>query len=112
VPDRHHDDMDGLRGGLHHPTLTDGLQPSCACSGSCWQPRRHTSPPYTWVVHLLGLDGSVVDTAVPDSAVIDTAVIDTAVIDTAVVIVDSAVPDTRPDSAVPDLPTLCRRMCV
>jgi len=36
--------------------------------------------------------------------VIDTAVIDTAVIDTAVVIVDSAVPDTRPDSAVPDLP--------
>jgi len=31
-------------------------------------------------------------------------VIDTAVIDTAVVIVDSAVPDTRLDSAVPDLP--------
>jgi hypothetical protein len=63
-----------------------------------------TPATYTWEAHLLGLDGSVVDTAVPDSAVIDTAVIDTAVIDTAVILADSAVPDTRPDSAVSDLP--------
>jgi hypothetical protein len=53
-----------------------------------------TPAAYTWEVHLLGLDGSVVDTAVPDSAVIDGAVI----------LADSAVPDTRLDSAVPDLP--------
>ena len=86
------------------PTLTDGSHTLYVRAVDLAGNPDATPATYTWVVHLLGLDGSVVDTAVPDSAVIDTAVIDTAVIDTAVVIVDSAVPDTRPDSAVPDLP--------
>jgi hypothetical protein len=76
------------------PALTDGTHTLYVHAVDLAGNVDATPATYTWVVHLLGLDGSVVDTAVPDSAVIDTAV----------VIVDSAVPDTRPDSAVPDLP--------
>jgi hypothetical protein len=86
------------------PALTDGSHTLYVRAVDAAGNVDATPESYPWVVHLLGLDGSVVDTAVLDSAVIDTAVIDTAVIDTAVVIVDSAVPDTRPDSAVPDSP--------
>jgi hypothetical protein len=80
------------------PALTDGSHTLYVRAVDLAGNPDATPATYTWVVHLLGLDGSVVDTAVPDSAVIDTAVIDTAVI-----LADSAVPDTRPDSAVPDL---------
>jgi hypothetical protein len=75
------------------PALTDGSHTLYVRAVDLAGNPDATPATYTWVVHILGLDGSVVDTAVPDSAVIDTAVI----------LADSAVPDTRLDSAVPDL---------
>jgi hypothetical protein len=76
------------------PALTDGSHTLYVRAVDLAGNVDATPAAYTWEVHLLGLDGSVVDTAVPDSAVIDGAVI----------LADSAVPDTRLDSAVPDLP--------
>ena len=74
------------------PALTDGSHTLYVRAVDLAGNPDATPATYTWVVHLLGLDAAVVDSAVPDAAAIDTVVI----------LTDSGVPDTRPDTAVPD----------